>query len=363
MAWLSELKRTLQKLGEPEAERPDRWPVTGLTALYGVQSPSTLASVRDISFSGVFLEASEPLSIGERVHLTVRMAGPPELSAEMEFTTQAEVVRRVESGLGLKFVLPSGLDPAAWEVLLHSIVAFPSPNQAVEAFRTLRTVLFLYRLCEEGAKETFQLMGGQFDQDRTRTLFKIARDAEKLLAADPDFNRMRAHPHLVASLLRDGSWASDELVTRLWVGLFISSCTTGQPDDSNQILVDLLVHVTPCQARIYTHACERALSGASASGDIAPIVLGPEEIVKLTGITDLSRNATDLAYLFNLGLIQKLFDFTSYRDVDTFDITPSRLGIELYKHCQGQRGAIDPQFVTASRERLAVFFPSGLPIP
>jgi hypothetical protein len=174
---------------------------------------------------------------------------------------------------------------------------------------------------------------------------------------------MRAHPKLVANLLRDGSWAPDELTTQLWVGLFVSSCSVDEPDDSNQILVDLLIEITPHQAMILTHACERALSSAPATGDFIPasVVLGPDEIVHLTGMHDLTRNATDLAYLFNLGLIQNLFDFTSYRDFDRFDITPSRLGLELYRHCRGQRGKIDPQLVASARECLAVFIPPPIP--
>jgi hypothetical protein len=48
-----------------------------------------------------------------------------------------------------------------------------------------------------------------------------------------------------------------------------------------------------------------------------------------------------MAYLFNSGLIEKQFDFTSYIPMDTFDITPTRLGLELFERCKGHRMKTD----------------------
>ncbi len=359
MPSLSELTRAIQRLGKRQVPRPDRWPVNGLTAFYGVDSPSTPAAIKNISSSGIYLGISERLPVGQLVTLKLQIEGDPELSSELRITLQAHVVRQDEFGVGLMFVPPPGLDAALWGVLVRGAAVLSDPEQVVHVFRTLRTVLFLCRLCPSGAEDVIHLLDGRLDQDRTTTLFKIASATEDLLAADPDAGRMRADPKLVTSLLRDGSWATDDLTTQLWVGLFVSSCSADEPDDSNQILVDLLIQVTPHQATIFTHACERALSSAPAQGDFTPVsvVLSPDEIVKLTGVTDLARNATDLAYLFNLGLIRNVFDFTSYREIDSFDITPSRLGLDLYRHCHGQRGKIDPQLAAAARENLATFFP------
>ena len=363
MPWLSELKRAMHRLGEPQVPRPDRWPVTGLTALYGVDIPSTPASIKNISSGGIFLGIQESLPIDQLLTLQLQMEGDPELISELRITLQATVVRQDEFGVGLKFVPPPGLDAALWEVLIRGSVVLTDREQVVHVFSTLRTVLFLCRLCPSGAEEAILLLDSRLDKNRTDALFKIARAVENLLAAEPDGGRMRAHPALVASLLRDGSWAPDELTMQLWVGLFVSSCSVDEPDDSNQILVNLLIQITPHQAIILTNACQRALSAAAASGGSTPasIVLSPEEIRKLTGVPDLARGATDLAYLFNLGLIRNLFDFTSYREIDKFDITPSRLGLELYSHCQGQRGKIDPQLAESGRAHLAALIPPPIP--
>ena len=363
MPGLKGFRRTLQMLGAKMVTRADRWPVAGLTAHYGVEFPSTPATIKNISSSGIFLGVQERLPVGQLVTLELQMDGDPELSSELQISLQAKIVRQDEFGVGLMFVQLPGLDADLWEVLVRSAVVLTDRDQVVHVFSTLRTVLFLCRLCQSGAEEAILLLDGRLDQHRTATLFKIARAVENLLLADPDADRMRAHPALVASLLRDGSWASDELTTQLWVGLFVSSCSVDEPDDSNQILVDLLIQITPHQAIAFTHACERALSSAPASGDLTSVsvVLGPDEIKKLTGMVDLSRCATDLAYLYNLGLIRKLFDFTSYREIDTFDITPTRLGFELYSHCHGQRGKIDPQLAASAREHLAALIPAPLP--
>ena len=364
MSWLSEFKRTLEDL-DPKAPRPDGWPVTGIAAFYGLDFPAMPAPIKYISPSGIYLDMQEPLPVGQIVTLRLQMEGDPELTSELGITIQAQFAHQNEFGGRLSFLLPPGLDAALWEVLVRGITTLTNPDQVAQLFRTLRTVLFLCRLCPSGAEEAISLLDGHLDQDRTTTLFKIVFATENLLTADPDVDRMRAHPKLMANLLRDGSWAQDELTTQLWVGLLVSSCSVDEPDDSNQILVNLLIEITPHQAMILTHACERTLSSASAPGDFIPasVVLGPDEIVQLTGMYDLTRNATELAYLFNLGLVQNVFDFTSYRDFDRFDITPSRLGLELYRHCRGQRSKIDPQLVAAAKEHLAVFLPPPIPSP
>jgi hypothetical protein len=359
MAWISELKR---KLGT-RVPRAERWPVTGLTAFYGLDFPSTPATIKNISSSGIYLGIQEPLPEGQLVALTLQMEGEPELGSELELMLQAQVARQDDWGAGLKFIQPTGLDEGLWEILVRGIAVLTDPEQMVKVFRTLRTVLFLCRLCRSEAEKAIVPLGPIFNQDRAATLFKVAHSAESLLTAKRDADRLRAHPKLVANLLRDSAWAADELTTKLWVGLLVSSCSVEEPDDSNQIFVDLLIQITPHQARILAHACELALRSLKESGDSTPVsvVLGPDEITRLTGVTDLARNATDLAYLFNLGVIQKVFDFTSYHEIDSFDITPSPLGLELYRHCQGERGAIDPELAAVAREHLAALLPPPIP--
>lgn len=359
MSLLNDLKRTVQKFSEkPRAERRA---ASGLAASYGLDSSYTHTGIKNISATGIYLATEKRLRTGELITLTIEEQGEPQNSSELQISVHARVARQGEDGIGLSFVLPPGLDTRFWGVLVRNIVVLTDQRQIAQMFRTLRAILFLCRICQSEAEEAILLLGGQLRDDYTETAVKIALSAENLLALEPDADHVRAHPKQVASILKEGSWSLDEVLTQLWTGLLVSSCSVDAADDSNQVLVNLLIHITPSQAKIFIHGCERALD--SKPGDenspSASIVLNSKEMVSLTGERDLTRNATDVAYLFNLGIIRKLFDFTSYCDFESFDITPTSLGIELFKHCRGDRGKIEQHLVEAARAHLLNFIPTS----
>jgi hypothetical protein len=357
MPWLSDLKRAVQKK-QPRAERRT---ASGLAASYGLDPTFTPAGIKNISDTGIYLVTEKRLRTGELITLTLEEEGEPENSSELQISVHARVARQGEDGIGLSFVLPPGLDTNLWGVLVRNIAVLTDQAQIAHMFHTLRTILFLCRICQSGAEEAIILLGGQLDSDRAETVVKIALAAENQLASEPDASRMRADPKLVASILKAGAWSLDEVGMQLWAGLLVSSCTVDAPDDSNQVFVNLLIHMTPNQAKIFTHACERALASGPGgeNSPSAPIVLNPEEMVALTGQHDPTRNAGDVAYLFYLGMIPKIFDFKSYRDIESwsFDITPTSLALELFKHCRGDRGKIEPDLVEAASAHLLNFIP------
>lgn len=361
---LSDLKRTLKELVEPMHLRAERLIPTTLAASFGIDPDLSPAGIKDISTSGIYLVTEKRPPVGELVTLNLQEKDPPEPNPEHRISVQARVAALGEDGIGLFFVPPPGLDQDLWGALIRNLVVLTDPEQIALLFRTLRTMLFLCRLCQSEAEEAILLAGGELDSDRTEVLIHIALAAENQLASEPDPVRMRAHPKLVANILRDGSWATDEPTRQLWSGLLVSSCSADAPADSNQIFVDLLTHLTPVQAKIFIHACELSLASAPGAqkSPSSPIVLNPKQIVNLTGVHDLYRNATDLAYLFNLGLIQKIFDFTSYRDAETFDITPTNLGLELYRHCHGHREKPEPDIVEAANSHLLNFITQPQPV-
>jgi hypothetical protein len=362
MSWLSDLKRAVQKFAEPERPRAERRTASGLAASYGLDPTFTPASIKNISATGIYLVTEKRLRTGELITLTLEEEGEPENSSELQISVHARVARQGEDGIGLAFVLPPGLDTNLWGVLVRNIVVLTDQDQIAQTFRTLRTILFLCRICQSGAEEAILLLGGQLDSDHTETVVKIAIAAENQLASEPDASRMRAHPKLVANILKEGSWSLDEVVMQLWTGLLVSSCSVDAPDDSNQVFVNLLIHMTSNQAKIFVVGCERALA-SEPGGENSPsasIVLSTEEMVALTGQHDLSRNAGDVAYLFYLGMIPKIFG-SSYRDIESFDITPTSLALELFKHCHGDRGKIEPHLVEAASAHLLNFIPPPQP--
>ena len=361
MSWLKDLKRTLKDLAEPMHVRAERRTASGLAARLGVDADSTEAGIKDISNTGIHLLTEKRFPIGELLTVTLQTGGAGQQSPELQFSVQARVERQDEDGIALSFVLPSGLDREFWGVLLQGVVLFTDENQIALMFNIVRTVFFICRLCESGAGEAIGLLSGDLDSGRIETLIKIAASTEKLLALEPDAERMRADPKLVANILRQGAWAANDGMMQLWSGLLASSCSVDAPDDSNQVFVNLLVHITPEEAKIFTHACERALGSAEGSGSspAGSIVLTPKEMVEITGVHSLSRNVTDVDYLFNLGLLEKPVRSTSYMPTESFDITPSSLGLELYKHCHGSREKVAPQIVEKANAHLVNFMPQG----
>ncbi|MGA2207430.1 MAG: PilZ domain-containing protein [Terracidiphilus sp.] len=339
MTKMNEWKRWLGRIGYPEQPRAERRIPSGLTARQANNPASKPSTIKDIGSGGLYLLTEERWPVDELIPLTLELEGSPEKSSEYQIAVQARVVWHGENGIGLSFVLPPGLDLGLWDVLLRNVIVLMDPKDILYTFRMLRTVLFLSRLCGAEAKEAILLLGEELDQPRTENALEIAFGAEKLLVPEPGADRMRAHPRVVASLLKYGSWAHDDLTKQLWIGLLASSCTVEAPDDSNNVYVDLLVNVTPNQSRIFITACKKVMEVMPETGDLplTRIIFTPEEMVRLTGIYDLSRTAVDIAYLFNWGLLEKNFDFTSYIPTESLDITPSRLGLELYKRCQGHR--------------------------
>ncbi len=336
MITLNEWKIWVKKLGYNYNPRAERRSPSGFAARRRDNAASKQATIQDISSTGLHILTDERWPLGELIPLTVEVERLARDHSEPQIAVQARVARHAEDGIGLSFVLPEGLDPNLWDVLLRNAVLLTDQKEILHTLRVLRTTLFLCRLCHAEAHEAILLLGGELGEPRTEKAMEIAHNAEKLLASEPDADRMRAHPHLVASILREGSWA-DDITMHLWAGLLATSSTIEGTDESNTVFVDLLENITHYQSRIFIAACTQAFELMSGSGYPPPtrIIFTPEEMIRITGMYDLPRIAMYVAYLFNYGIIEKVFDFTSYLPTESFDITPSRQALELFKRCKG----------------------------
>jgi hypothetical protein len=350
MTKANQWKSWVRRLGYPEKPRAERRIPLGFVAWQANSPASQRSTVKDISSSGLYLQTKERWPVGEVIPLAIEIEGWLEKGAGQQIALQARVVRTDEDGVGFSFVLPAGIDPDLWEVLVTNAAVLTDAKDLAYSLKMLRTALFLYRLCNAEANEAIQLLGAELDETRTEIALEIALNAEKLLASETDADKMRAHPGIVASIFKYGSWLDDDLTKQLWTGLLATCCHVDEVDESGTAFVDLLVNVRPIQGLILVTACKKAmdLMGDSAvlpSNDVpsARIIFTPEEMTRLTGWHELARIAVESAYLFNWGLIDKVFDFTSYLPTEKFDITPSRLGLELYKRCRGERIVAQPQ--------------------
>ena len=337
MILAKEWKNWLHTLGYPQEQRAPRRKPFGLAAMHGSMSCPKLGHIKVISRNGLYLETSERWPVGEVISLTLQKESATAEDSELQIDVQARVASHGEDGVGLGFILPQGLNAGLWEHLVETADSAEESEDIQFIFRTVRAILFLYRLCPSTASEPIQLITGELDEFRTRSMLAITFAAERMLSVERDAEKMHADPHLVASILKDGSWEHDDLTQKLWAGLLVSSCSSAGSDDSNQRFAELLVQVTTNQAHILVEACRRALE--LAGGDesrLAPLVITTEEMIRITGVYDLYRSATDVAYLHSYGLIENGFDFSTHSPKTGFDITPTPLGMQLFKVCRGQ---------------------------
>jgi len=342
MTTLNQWKTWVKKLGYAEKKRAERRTPSGFTARRRNNANSEPATIRDISTTGLQIVTEERWPLGELIPLTVEVERLSEDRSEPQITVQARVARYAPDGIGLEFVLPEGLDPNIWTALLTGAIVLEGPKDALYRLKVLRTVLFLSRLCHAEAREAILLLGGELDQQRTARALEIAHRAEELLESEPDADKMRADPQLIKNILRHGSW-SDGLTEQLWAGLLATSCTADGKDESNQAFSDMVVNISNTQCRIFISACKKAMELKTGTEDSAAtrVTFTPKQMVRLSGMVDVGRIGTDVAYLFNAGILEKNFDFTSYIPAESFDITPTPLGLELYTRCKGDSIRLD----------------------
>ena len=337
MITAKEWKNWLRTLGYPQPERAPRRNPNGLAAMHGSVSSPKLGHIKIISRTGLFLQTSERWPIGEVVTLTLQKENVAASDSELHIDVHARVASYGEDGVGLGFILPPGLDASLWE---HLVETADSPEETKDTqfiIHMVRAILFLYRLCPSRALAPIHVLTGELDQFRTESMLAITLGAEKMLADETDVDEMRANPGIVAGILKNGCWEYNDLTQRLWAGLLASSCNKDGTDLSNHDLIEVLGQVTMNQAHILVEACRLWSDGTEDKDGIGehPIIISHEEMIRVTGMYDLYRNATDVAYLYIYGLIKNNYDFSTYGTKSMFDITPTPLGMRLFKECRG----------------------------
>lgn len=324
----------------PNRNRAERRTSPGLAAYHWTGSDPKQESIRDISSTGVYLLTEERWPPGALVSLTLQRYGPPEKSSERRISVQARAVRWGEDGVGMSFVLPSGMDLRLWESPRKSVVDAPEPEEILHEFRMAGALAFLLRICPSATDEVKQLLREGLSNYRVDSAVEIALKAEKLIAPDPNADKLLAPSKLVMRILEDGSWAEYEWIQQLWAGLLATSCTLEGKDESNLTFVDLFSQLTAIHTRIFAGACTRASKVMARPGWITARThtCTAEEMIQITGSHDLVRIDRDIEHLCNLGLLAKRVKSSFFSLMDETNITPTNLGLNLYARCSGHRG-------------------------
>ncbi len=220
----------------------------------------------------------------------------------------------------------------------HDVLGIAPVGRAVE--HVTDSVLsgaeaLLGRICLPAAEEFGLLLRDKVSGWRQRNVLSTVAKAQSLLEAAVSEKR-HAPPRLIMESLNNASWADREDVQQMWAGLLASSCTADGHDDSNWIFINLLGQLTSMQAGILKAACEAATKVVRADGliDALGLTRTAEELVALTGCTDVQRIDRELDHLRVHGLIAVGF-MGGFSKQPLADIHPTALALHLYVRAQG----------------------------
>lgn len=337
---MKSLREVYEKLSSSETKRAERRPAHGFVAHYWSGAAARQDDIKDISSTGLYLLTEERWLPGTVVSLTLQMRSPLEEISERRITVHAKTVRWGEDGVGFSFVLPDDSEARPWKFLLESAAEQSEPNAVPDIARLANAIAFLSRLWPQGARNVAQLVYGGLTKARVANAVEILLKAERLLPPDFSTQSMSARSGLVVKVLQYGSWADERWIQQLWAGLLVSSCNFPQNDDSNEVFADLLGKLAAVHVRILKYACVRAGAVRSESETTAskPVICGREEIMEIAASRELLRIERDLDHLYGLGLLERRASTASTSTHYAADITPSRLGLDLYDRCKSSVG-------------------------
>jgi hypothetical protein len=318
-----------------------RRPLAGLVAYNWSGSEPQKHEIGNISSTGIYLLTKERWEPGSTLSLTLQRSGPFEQIAERRVDIEAGAVRWGNDGVGLSFVWPDGMDLRLWETPLKTGLIESESDYVVREMRTARALALFRRICPAVTDQVKRLLNTELSNVRVANSVEIALKAEKLLAHEPNADKMFAHPDVILRILESGSWIDVDWMQQLWAGLLATSCTVEGQDDSNLVYIDLLSLLAPIHARILSVACAKAMSVMATSDAPTPhlIASSAEEMARLTGSTNLMKVHRSIAELSDLGLLEKSTRASLHSLSTATRTRPTHLGLEMYVRCSGERGA------------------------
>lgn len=322
---------------EPQRPRAERRPVPGLEAIHWTGSSPGLDIVRNISATGMYLVTRERWPAGEvnPVRLVYPELGDD--SPDRQVTLQTKAVRWGEDGMGLTFLLPECMELWLWKTDDDLI----DPADILSEFRLARALAFLRRICPSATQELKLLFREGLSNIRVASAIGIIHRAEAMLAAERDFDRLRAPQNVVMRVVQEGSWAEDAITQQLWAGILVTACTLMGDDESNLPYIDLLAELATIDGRLFTTACTKSPKVFASSGAVSaqPVICKPQDLIEIAGAHDLMKIDRNIFQLANLGLLEPRLKSKYFNFEQDANLTPTALGLELFARCQGHRGA------------------------
>jgi len=340
---MSRRKGWLDSFLEPEVDRAERRSVDQFAAYRWDGTSVVQEPVRDVSTTGVYLLTQERWQPGTLLSLTLQREGPLETNSERRIDVRAKVARCEQDGVGLAFVFAKDDQARRWESLRESLIEEAKPEDMRTLVRIIAAVSFLSQICPRGAEEIGRLLRGRLSNHKVANALEIVLKTQNLLTTESPAQRLRAEPQLVVRILEDGSCTDEAWLRHFWGGLLATSCTKdGMIEELSKVLIDLFSQLTTYPVRILVVVCTRATKVMAESGLIfaKPLACNLEELMQTTGSRGLQIER-DLTRLSDLGLIERRgLKSPIMLPSDEILITPTALGLQLFAHCNGQRGSL-----------------------
>jgi hypothetical protein len=310
-----------------------------LSASHWAGSTLNMDSIGDISAIGVYLRTEKRWPLGTLVTLTLQMDRHSEEVQENSVVLRAKVMRWGDNGLGLAFVLPKGMDIQICDGPSNGLLHPPAPESILRDFRLAAATAFLLRACPRAGNEVAKLLHEGLESPRDASAVQIVLQAERLLASWPNGHKLIAPPTLLVRILQEGSWAEDDWTRLLWAKLLAASCTPQGQDESNAVFVEVLNKLSQTQVRILAAACTKQTKFTSGPAVFSsrPFICMAEDLIAITSVKDLQSIDKDLVHLCELQLIERSVRSSTLKPGEKVELTATRLGLELYERCSGQR--------------------------
>lgn len=194
---------------------------------------------------------------------------------------------------------------------------------------------FLKAVCLPALEEVGLMFRDQVKSWRLSNILRILEKSKGKLNYDGNEIEIYANPRVALSIIENGSLIDSDEVQELWAGLFVSSCNESGQNDENLVFIDLLKQLTVVEAQILKFSCINAQKVLYKNGLLSStdLMVDCNQLIQLTGVTDIHRLDRELDHMRSLELITTGFSLES-EDLIA-DITPTTIALNLYASCQG----------------------------
>jgi len=317
-----------------------------LAAYGGPEGEPKKHEVGDISSTGVYLRTEERWEPGTKVALTLQRNGPAEHREDKRVEVEADAVRWGKDGVALEFAFPEAMRLDLWEAAAKGEASETGPDYIVHEMRMARALGVFRSICPEVEEKVTRMLRKEFSSVRVAGGIRIVLMAERLLRPRAEPTGLRVPADLLLHILEMGSLAEEGWVQSMWAGLLASACTREGEDESNVPFAEILSHLAPVHLRVLEMVCRKALTAAQEGSQAFICTIG--ELTKGLDLTNVAKTLRTVAELGDHGLMTPVRRSPS-DPLDTEARTSAtRMGLQMYARCHGQRGD-EEEFVRAAQ--------------